>query len=100
MSNKTLVFRLIFWLSFTPYLFLVGYSLYHAIFGYDLYTMILPQYLNTIYGWDAFNRVFIWTAIALCIIPILPICLIYQIICLFIYFINRVSRNLDSKKRR
>jgi len=86
--NKKKILRIVLWLSFIPYLFLIVYSLYHAIFGYDVYTMILPQYVRTIYGWDAFSEVFVWTALVLCFIPILPICFLYQIIYFIRYLIN------------
>lgn len=82
--NKRKILSIILWLSFVPYLFLVGYSLYHAIFGYDVYTMILPQYVRTIYGWEAFLEVFVWTGLALLFIPVIPICFLYQIIYLII----------------
>lgn len=91
MNNKkvlTKVTKIILFLSFIPFLFLIGYSLYHSIFGYDVYTMILPQYLRTIYGMDAFQEVFLWTALALCFIPVLPICFLYQIIYLIIHLVK------------
>jgi hypothetical protein len=89
--NKNKILKILLLLSFIPYLFLIVYSLYHAIFGHDVYTMILPQYVRTIYGWDAFLEVFVWTALGLCFIPILPICFLYQ----SIYFI----RYLKTKNR-
>lgn len=91
MPNKTKMFIIIFWLSFTPFLFLLGDSLYHAIFGYDVYTMILPQYVKTMYGWDAFLEVFIWTALELCFIPVLPICFLYQVIYVSIYLFKVIT---------
>ncbi|MDF2513371.1 MAG: hypothetical protein K0S04_3237 [Herbinix sp.] len=91
MSNKMKVFRIIFWLSFAPLLFLICYSAYHAIFGYDVYTLILPQYVKTIFGWDAFYRVFVWTAIALTFIPILPICLLYQVIYGIVFLVKKIK---------
>lgn len=91
--RKMKIFRILLWLSFIPFIFLILYSLYHAIFGYDVYTWILPVYLRTIYGWDAFFEVFLWTAIAMCVIPILPICFIYQIIYFIKHFIRVKSRD-------
>ncbi len=73
------ILKIIFWLSFMPYLFLIGYSLYFALFGYDSYTWIMHQYIETLYGWDAFREVFIWTAFGLCFLPVLPICFFYQV---------------------
>ncbi len=89
MVKKVKTLRIIFWLSLFPYLFLMGYSLYHAIFGYDMYTLILPQYLRTIYGWDAFYQAFIWTVMAFCIIPVLPVCLLYQVIYIILCICKR-----------
>lgn len=91
MSIKKKLGRIILWLSFIPYLFLIGYSTYHAIFGYDVYTLILPQYVRTIYGWDAFLEVFVWTAVVLCFIPVIPICLLYQVIYFIHYLVKRKS---------
>ncbi len=93
MSNKMKIIRIIFWLSFAPYLFLLCYSFYHAIFGYDVYTWFLPQYVRTIYGWDAFLDVFVLNAIRLCLIPVLPTCLLYQVIYLIVCLIKRISAN-------
>ncbi len=90
MPVKIKMIRILFWLSFAPYVFLLCYSTYHAIFGYPVYSFIMHHYVETIYGWDAFLMVFIWTGIALCFIPVLPICLLYQIIYLFIYIIKSV----------
>lgn len=89
--NKGKILRIILWLTFIPYLFLFVYSLYYAIAGYDVYTMILPQYVRTIYGWDAFLEVFVWTGLALCLIPILPICFLYQSIVFIIVVIRRTK---------
>ena len=94
--KKHKIFRLVFWLSFLPYVYLIGYSLYHAIFGYDVYTWILPVYVRTVYGWGAFSEAFIWTAFAMCIIPVIPICLIYQII-YFIRFLIIIKRSKGIK---
>jgi len=94
MNNKkglTKILRIILLLSFAPYLFWVGCSFYHAVFGYDVYTWILPQYVRTIYGWDAFLEVFVWTAIKMCFIPVLPICFLYQVIYFVICMIKRSS---------
>lgn len=90
--NKKKILRIVLWLSFMPYLFLIVYSIYYALFGYEVYTMILPQYVRTVYGWDAFVEVFVWTGLTLCIIPILPICFLYQII----YLIRFGKPNKDK----
>ena len=91
--NKRKILKIVLLLSFTPYIILIVYSLYHAIFGYDVYTLILPQYLRTVYGWDAFSEVFLWTALSLSVIPIIPVCFLYQII----YFIRCLIKVIRSK---
>ena len=78
MSDKMKVIRIIFCLSFAPYLFLIGYSIYHAIFGYDVYTWILPQYVRIIYGWDAFFEGFF---------GLLLDCVLFQF-CRYVYYIK------------
>jgi hypothetical protein len=88
------ILRIILYLSFASYLFLIGYSLYQAIFGYDVYTWILPQYVRTIYGWGAFLEVLTWTAIQMCFIPVLPICFLFQVGYFFI------GRKEGLKRRR
>jgi hypothetical protein len=92
--EKRRILRIVLWLSFTPYIFLIIYSLYHAIFGYDVYTWILPQYLRTIYGWDAFLEVFLLMGLSLFVIPIIPICFLYQIM----YFIGYLIKIIRFKR--
>ena len=93
MSIKRKVLKIIFWLSFAPYLFLIVYSIYHAIFGYDMYTLIFREYIRTIYGWEAFLNVFVWNAFILCVYPVLPVCLLYQVIYFIVWLIKRILAN-------
>lgn len=87
--NKKKIFNYIFIITFIPYIYLFTIALYYAIFGYDVYTWILPTYVKTIYGLDAlFETLFIY-GFKFSIIPIFPLCLIYQIIYLTI---NKKSR--------
>ena len=95
--NKKKLLKIVLWLSFVPYLFLIGYSLYKAIFGHNVYTLILPQYLRTTYGWEAFLEVFVWNGIALCVIPVLPICFLYQIIYLIYSIIILILKVFVNK---
>lgn len=95
--NKKKIFRIGFWLSFAPYLFLIIYSLVHAIFGYDVYTMILPQYVRTVFGWAAFSQVFVWTGLVMCFIPIIPICFLVQISYLVGHVIIAIRTKPDSQ---
>lgn len=84
MKNKVL--KIILYISFVPYIALLLMAIYHAIFGYDVYTWILPEYVRTIYGIEAFLESFIWNFLRLWYIPVLPLCLAYQIIYAISYF--------------
>lgn len=89
--KKKRIYKILFIVSFLPYIILLAISLYHAIFGYDVYTLILPTYVKTIYGIEAFVSTLFWNALALCFIPIIPICLLYQIIILVKYIIKKIK---------
>ena len=86
---KSKVFKLIFKISFLPYIILILISLYYAIFGYDVYTWILPTYVKTIYGIEAFINTITWNFLDLCIIPIIPIIALYQIIYILLFIIRK-----------
>ena len=87
--NKNKVFKIVFYISFITYIVLLLISIYHAINGYDVYTWILPEYVKTIYGMEAFLESLIWNGLRLCYIPLLPICLILQIIYLITNLFNK-----------
>ena len=89
--NKNKTFKMIFLISFVPYIILILISTYHAIFGYNVYTWIKPQYIETIYGIEAFVETLMWNGIKFSVIPMLPIILIFQIIYILIYLKNRKS---------
>ncbi len=89
--KKEKINKILLIISFLPYVLLILISLYHSVFGYDVYTLILPTYVKTIYGMEAFLSTLSWNALLLCFIPILPICLLYQIINLTIYIINKIK---------
>ncbi|MBQ2881363.1 MAG: hypothetical protein IJE40_03775 [Clostridia bacterium] len=74
------ILSIIFIISFIPYIILLGYGIYSAIFGYDVYTWILPTYVETIYGLDAFLEAVTVLGLSLIFIPVIPICIIYDII--------------------
>lgn len=81
-------FRVVFIVSLFPYVFLIIRSLAASYWGYDTGFIIS----NKIYGFDAAITCFFWTAIGLCFIPIIPICLIIQIV--------YIIRSLKNKKRK
>jgi len=90
---KRKIYKIVLILSFIPIVALVLISLYYAIFGYDVYTMVLPTYRGTIYGMEAFANSFIWNVLSLTFIPVLPVCLIYQIV----YFLVHITRKNKNK---
>ncbi|MBO5141666.1 MAG: hypothetical protein J6C46_01475 [Clostridia bacterium] len=92
--KKNKVFKIVFFISLIPFIIIVLISLYHAIFGYDVYTWIIPTYVKTVYGFEAFLESLIWLGLTLIYIPVLPICLIIQII----YLINYIIRKIKDRK--
>jgi len=66
------VFRLIFIISFIPYILLLGLALYNSIFGFTFF--------STAYGFEAFILTILLYGMIFSIYPVLPIVLIYQII--------------------
>lgn len=65
--------KIILILSFLPYVFILLYGVYSAIFGFGFL-------FSTSYGFDALiDSIFIMT-ILLCCYPVIPICIIYQLV--------------------
>lgn len=94
--KKALLIILI--ISFIPYVLLLGYGLYSAIFGYDVYTWILPMYVETLYGPDAFLEAVTILGLRMLFIPILPICLLYQIAFLAVKLILKFKNKSKPTK--
>lgn len=82
---KENILRILFLLSFLPYIYLLLKASYHAVYGYVLSTWIKSAYIRTIYGWEAFRTVIFWHGLGLTLLPVLPSCLIYQ----FFYLIRK-----------
>ena len=78
--NKNKIFKIIFLISFLPYIILLLLSIYSAIFGHDTYTWLERQYIETLYGIEAFKETIIWCGLGMCMVPILPTAVIIQII--------------------
>ena len=95
--NRKKIAKIIFILSFLPYIILILISLYHAVYGYDVYTLIKPQYVRTIYGIEAFGESLVWNALVLCVIPVLPIVFIYQITYIIINVIIKLLKRNKKK---
>ncbi len=63
--------KVLFYLSFLPWASVLLYGVYGAIFGLSFFTMN--------YGWDGFLVGVMSVGLSLCIVPVLPICLVYEI---------------------
>ena len=63
--------KVLFYLSFLSWAFVLLYGLYGAIFGLTFFTMC--------YGWDGFLVGVMGGGLAHCIVPVLPVCLVYEI---------------------
>ncbi|MDR2558314.1 MAG: hypothetical protein LBC86_02040 [Oscillospiraceae bacterium] len=88
---KKKIYRKLFIISFVPFVLLLVYACYSAVFGYYS-TPLLPSGGGgwTLYGMEAIFEVMFWYGLAFTIIPILPICLIYQIVYLSVIFVNKI----------
>lgn len=81
--------KIILMLSFAPYVFCLLYSIYSAIFGFSFFW-------NTSYGFNAFFNSMVIMAFGLCIYPIIPVCLIYQLVYLAVFIMKK--RNVSKQK--
>ena len=71
---KRKIFKIILWISFVPYVVLLAMGIWHAFFGFTFFAA-------TYTGWEGFvNSIFILGWACCVIYPILPVCLLYQII--------------------
>lgn len=93
--KKRLIFRMIFIATFLPALSLIAISIYYAIFGYDVYTWINHVYVRTVFGTDAFLETMTWNVLCLLFVPVLPICILYQI-GYIIYFIIKKHKKKQT----
>lgn len=74
---KHLIAKIIFIISFIPFLFCIFAGIVCAFRGYT-YTEILGDIPTTIYGFKAFFEVFITDLVTF--IGIIPVCMVYQLI--------------------
>lgn len=72
--NKVKILRILFKLSFLPYVLLLLLAIYNSIFGFAI------MYSATSYGLDAFwGTIIIFGLIGCAYFPIFPIVFIYEI---------------------
>ena len=76
---KHLIAKIIFIISFVPFLFCIFAGIVCAFRGYT-YTEILGDIATTIYGFKAFFEVFITDLVTFTFIGIIPVCMVYQLI--------------------
>lgn len=76
---KHLIAKIIFIISFVPFLFCIFAGIVCAFRGYT-YTEILGDIPTTIYGFKAFFEVFITDLVTFTFIGIIPVCMVYQLI--------------------
>ena len=86
---KKIILKIILMLSFAPYVFCLGYGIYSAIFGFGFL-------FSTSYGFDAFSDGIIIMTILLCCYPIIPPCLIYQLVYLSVFIMKK--HNVSKQK--
>ena len=83
MKNK--IPKIILILSFAPYVFVLLYGVCSAFFGFGFIFV-------TSYGFNAFTNGIIFMTLLLCYYPVIPICLIYQLVYLTVFLIkNRLN---------
>ena len=87
--NKGKIFKVLFLISFLPYIILILLAIHSAIYGHNIYTWFGNQYIRTIYGIEAFKEIIILGGLSMCAIPILPISLIIEIIYVVRYVKNK-----------
>ena len=85
-KSNSILSKTIFLLSLLPYVFIILNALHSALFGVDkFYSRIYSGPITIIYGMEAFLQSLFWMTIFFIeSIPIIPFCLIYQIIYYFI----------------
>lgn len=88
---KTKMTQKIFKLSFIAYALPVVYGIYSSIAGFEFFGIC--------YGFDAFVAGTFFSALLLCIIPIIPICLLYEIIYGIVSYFKK-HNSLPPQKRK
>ena len=81
--------KIILILSFAPYIFCLLYGICSAIFGFGFI-------FSTSYGFDAFMSSIVLMGLLLCYYPVIPICLIYQLVYLAVFVMKK--RNVSKQK--
>ena len=93
-SELRIAAKVFLWLSFLPYAFIIIRAVFSAFFGFSFF-------FSTSYGWDAFFSAIFFTGWILVFgFPVLPVCLIYQIIYLSVAITRKVRAKPEKVKWR
>lgn len=82
MKNKNKIWNIFLIISFLPFQWLLLHSIRASITGCGGGLLNLVP----LRGFEAFQETFVWGLIGLCIVPILPASVIYQVI----YLVRRI----------
>lgn len=94
-KNKKNVYKIVFILSFIPYIIMILFSLYFAIYGEEIYTFMRQEYIRTDYRIPVFIKsMSMLIYIGTFKVPIVPILIVYQIV----YILNVIIRKKENKK--
>lgn len=74
--------KIVLIISFIPYAFCLLYGIYSVFAGFTFFG-------STSYGFDAFTSSIFIMGYLLCCYPVIPVCLIYQIVYLSVFIIKR-----------
>lgn len=86
---KSKAAKVIFLVSFIPWALVLLYGVYGAFFGVDFFGMC--------YGWEGFLFGIMIAGIVMCVVPILPVCLVYEICYILCNKVPRL-RKVPTKK--
>lgn len=90
--NKAKILKVLFKLSFLPYILLILLAIYNSIFGF---TFIL----STSYGLDAFwGTIVIFAIIGCTDFPIFPIALLYEIF--YLIWMKKHKKKLSQREEK
>lgn len=90
-KHKKTILKVLFLITFLPYVFLLGVSTLSIFTGFTFMT-------NTHYGFQAFSDSFVIWGLTLCLMGIIPLCLIIQLVVLIYYLVNRNTHQKNSDK--
>jgi len=96
-KKKFNIWKIIFCLSFLPYLCLLLVGIFSSIFGYKDCSF-LGYGCNTLYGFKAFRSIILWHFLALTFTGVIPILGIYDVVYIIYNIIRKNIKYLDILK--